>query len=60
MSRLQTMARFDEPDESKPITTCDECDAELYEGDQVLEFDNEEFCSSECLISKIGVTTKYL
>jgi len=56
MSRLQTMARFKEPDnEPAPVTYCDCCGSELYEGDFVVKFDNEIFCDSECFLNHMGV-----
>ena len=60
MSRLSTMARFEEPSDIKPKRLCDKCEAELYEGDEVEELDSDIFCSIECAARFIGVITKNL
>jgi zinc-finger of the FCS-type, C2-C2 len=49
MSRIDTMARFAEPDnEPEALSECAYCDSELYAGDDVFEYDGEHFCSKEC------------
>lgn len=52
MSRLQTMARFAEPDvrdEPKILAYCCHCDEPLEEGTEAVKFDNELFCDRYCL-----------
>lgn len=49
MNRLYTMARFAEPEEVAPISECDFCKEELYEGETVFKNGNEIFCSAECV-----------
>jgi hypothetical protein len=49
MSRLETMARFKEPDEVKPVAECDFCEKDLFTGDTVRMFDNDMYCSAECV-----------
>jgi len=39
----------------KPVSSCTQCGTELYEGEDVLEFDNEHFCEKDCLLEFIGV-----
>lgn len=60
MSRKSTMARFEEPSESKPDRLCEKCKTELYTGDEVEEFDTDIFCSVECAARFIGVITTNL
>lgn len=40
--------------DDKPVCQCEHCDAELYEGEDVIELDGEYFCEMECLIDFIG------
>lgn len=49
MSRLDTMARFKEPDEVKPVAECDFCERELFAGESVYNFDGDRYCSAECV-----------
>lgn len=61
MSRLHTMARFAEPDPDPiPITHCEECDSEIHDGQHVVYFDGDYFCSKKCLIDFIGAEEKFL
>lgn len=60
VSRLDTMARFAEPDDKEPkvMGQCENCFDDLYEGDTaILDRNNEAvmFCSSSCAVS--GLTT---
>ena len=55
MSRLETMSRFEEPKEMKPVAHCSYCDGELYEGDSVLEYDGFKYCTEDCLCEDWGV-----
>jgi hypothetical protein len=57
MSRLATMARFAEPDDEKIITHCTHCGGELYEGDEAVVYDSEEYCSTDCVLSSLDVFT---
>lgn len=59
-ARIYTFSRFQEPDEVYPLTTCDCCDAELYEGDDVVKFDGEVFCSTDCFLEYMDVRTEVL
>jgi zinc-finger of the FCS-type, C2-C2 len=49
MTRLDTMARFAEPEEEKVLSECVYCDSDLYEGDTVFKYDAEHYCSIECV-----------
>jgi hypothetical protein len=49
MSRLYTFSRFAEPDDEKPVCTCDYCDADLYEGETVYKINGEVYCSTQCV-----------
>lgn len=50
MTRLDTMARFQEPDdEAKPVSTCESCYEDLYVGDTVHTVNGEIYCSNECV-----------
>ncbi|UDY80677.1 hypothetical protein [Geobacillus phage GR1] len=61
MSRLHTMSRFAEPDpEPNPITYCEECDEPIYDGQHVVWYDGDYFCSEKCLINFIGAEEKFL
>lgn len=61
MSRLHTMTRFTEPDsDPKPITYCEECGLEIYDGHYVVYFDGNYFCSKNCFFDFIGVEEKIL
>lgn len=51
LSRLHTMARFEEPDvndEPEPITVCESCDEVLCEGEEVVAFEDDYFCDFDC------------
>ncbi|PEN61638.1 hypothetical protein CN576_21650 [Bacillus wiedmannii] len=56
MTRLNTMARFDEPDHSLPICNCTYCDAELYEGEHGYVIDEDIYCSTQCIINANIIT----
>ena len=59
MSRLNTMARFDGPDEKEPkvIDYCYSCNAELYEGEEVVALEDFLFCDIDCLFDTIKYKT---
>lgn len=66
MSRLQTMARFEEPkDNGAVIHNCYACEREIYEGEEYIELFDEILCDSECVlnfvddISKVKVAERY-
>ncbi|MEH7117244.1 hypothetical protein V7128_07455 [Neobacillus vireti] len=51
MAQIIDFPRFREPDhrdEPKILKYCVNCDAELYEGQDVTEFDGEYFCDDDC------------
>lgn len=53
MSRLDTMARFEEPsiyDDSEVVSECSCCGTDLFAGEEVIGFDDEYFCDKECLV----------
>jgi hypothetical protein len=56
MSRLDTMSRFAEPDDDKPMAVCCFCDADLFEGDTVKVLDHEIYCSAECVADAVTYT----
>ncbi|PED63999.1 hypothetical protein [Priestia megaterium] len=65
MDRRFTMARFEEPTESRPVCKCESCDRELFEGEDVVEvYDirtvQSTFCSDECLLNHIGACRRTL
>lgn len=61
MSRLYTFSRFAEPDDKeKPLATCDCCGDDLYEGLDVIRFEGNIFCSKDCLIDYLDITTEVL
>jgi len=61
MSRLQTMARFDEEiPEERVGGFCVNCNEPLYEGQEVVKFDNELFCDVECFKQHMDVREETL
>ncbi|MGG1916024.1 hypothetical protein ABFY54_28890 [Priestia megaterium] len=55
-TRLSTMARFEEPTQEKIMCLCEECEKELFRGNEVLQTQDGFFCSTDCLIDYVGVT----
>lgn len=55
MSRLDTMARFAEPEDEVVGGYCDCCNEELYQGQTVVKFDGELFCNRDCFMSYMDV-----
>ncbi len=43
---------FPEPCQ-KPIAECSQCEQELYANDEVVVYDREIFCSSECVYDRV-------
>lgn len=54
MSRIDTMARFKEPEDDKPVTSCAECNAILYENEVAYRYNGETFCSPKCLADALS------
>lgn len=54
MTRLETMARFDEPEETIRVTECDYCCNDLHSGDLVYRFNGDVFCNSDCLADAVS------
>lgn len=55
------MDRFErglpDPQEAKVFGYCDECGAEIYEGEEVWGFGSDRFCTKDCLCDFIGAFT---
>lgn len=51
MDRTRTMSRFLEPEEPKgrKMANCSGCDGELYEGEEVIQVDDDIYCNFWCL-----------
>jgi len=54
INRLETMARFAEPDDVKPLAVCAFCDSELHGGETVRIYDSETYCSAECVADAVS------
>ncbi|MED4261991.1 hypothetical protein [Priestia aryabhattai] len=50
------MSRFEEPAQEKVLSHCEECEKELFRGNEVLQTNDGLFCSTDCLIDYVGVT----
>lgn len=61
MDRLHSMARFDEsiPDQ-KWVCSCAYCGNDLYEGEEVVEFDGDIYCDTDCLLYSLSYEFIYL
>jgi hypothetical protein len=59
MSRLSTMARFNEPDEKEPevYSNCWHCGSDLVEGQEIVELEEYFFCNTDCLFEKMKYKT---
>jgi len=55
MSRIKTMARFEEPEETDACANCESCGDILCYGDSVHKLDGSHFCSIECVIDWVGI-----
>lgn len=60
MSRLDTMARFDEPEDEVVGGYCESCTEELYKGQSVVKFEDEVFCDRECFLSYMDIKEEEL
>ncbi|CDQ21745.1 hypothetical protein [Halobacillus karajensis] len=58
MSRLETMARFAEPDDREPeiYSNCWHCGDDLVEGQKIVKIEQYFFCDSECLLDSSKYT----
>jgi hypothetical protein len=59
-NRIHTMARFEEPDEEVIASECVHCGAELYEGQEVIAWEDEHFCNTDCLLESLDYNHKTL
>jgi hypothetical protein len=59
MSRLDTMARFEEPEipDEIPMYFCDECGGEIYEGDEFYEIGDSIYCD-KCINSAFKIAER--
>lgn len=56
MDRIQTMSRFEEPNNNdKPFLICyyNKCQEELYEGDMSYELEGDIYCSITCIVESL-------
>lgn len=60
MRRIDSMSRFAEPEEVKPVASCGCCGADLYEGDRVFKFDGYILCEEDCVIGVLGIGAETL
>ena len=49
MNRIDSMSRFAEPEEVKPVCACDWCGTDLYEGSEVFTVNGDTYCEAECV-----------
>lgn len=43
------------PVEEQPVTFCDDCNGDLYEGDSFFRIGGDKVCSKECLANYFGI-----
>ncbi|MFD9628633.1 hypothetical protein [Peribacillus muralis] len=60
MSRLGTMARFEEPEDVKPVAECKGCNNLLFAGEEVVESKGKYFCETGCLVESLDCSYKTL
>ena len=59
MSRLTTMARFEEPNEKelKILSYCEECGNALVEGQEIVALGDLHYCDTDCLYDNVQYLT---